>query len=249
MLVRLYIIWCLLLLLAGLGNTVYVKHPNIDFKYLDKLVIAGSYTGISVYKDTDQLTQIQQSTSSIVSFSNDTLKLIGSSNVNGDIYDSCILLDTLYFAGNFTTANGITVNNIASINLTTTEIQPLKYGLDGPAYSIFCDTYNDQVFVGGSFIAPLDSIVNYSSSLSQFGGRVALWKDNQWYGLPWKGFDGPVYSIIKKSNTSTVFFGGKFDTTTDGQTSHAPASQPIAIATTVSFSFYSFYTANVASRL
>jgi hypothetical protein len=212
-----------------------VDHPNVNFKSLDKLVIAGSYTGISVYKDTDQLTYIPQNTSSIISYENDTLKLAGSSNINGDIYDSCTLSNSLYFAGNFTTVNGVTVNNIASLDLNSTIIRSLKYGLDGPVHSIYCDTNNDQLFVGGSFIAPVDSMVNYSNSLSRFGGSVALWKHNQWSGLPWKGFDGPVKSIIKKSNTSTLVFGGNFDMTTDGQLYHAPASQPIAIDVTVSF--------------
>lgn len=228
-------IWSVVLLsLTNFGHTVNINHPDVDFKSLDKLIIAGSYTGISVFKDTEQLTQIHQDTSSVISFSNDTLKIAASTNINGDIYDSCILSNSLYFAGNFNLVNGIKVNNIASINLlNTSQIEPLKYGLDGPVYSIYCDTHNAQLFVGGSFIAPVDTMVNYSSSLSQFGGSVAVWKNNQWSGLPWKGFDGPVYSIIKKSNSSTLFFGGTFDTTSDGQLNHAPASQPIAISPNV----------------
>lgn len=236
MITRLYAqLWCLLLLLVHIGHSKYVKHPNINFKSLDKLVIAGSYAGISVYKDTDQLTQIQQNTSSIISFSNDTLKLAAATDINGIIYDSCVLSDVLYFAGNFTMVNGITVNNIASMNLTNTEIHPLNYGLDGTVNSVYCEVYTNELYVGGSFLAPVNSMTSYSNSLSQFGGNIALWKNNQWYGLPWKGFDGPVYSIVKKNYTSTLFFGGNFDTTADGQLYHAPASQPIAISSTVSF--------------
>lgn len=237
MFVRFYVqLWYLLLLVVKLGHTSYVSHPNIDFDSLDKLIIAGSYNGISIYKDTDQLTQIPQKTSSIISLSNDTLKLLGTSDINGIIYDSCLLSGSIYFGGNFTTINGATVNHIASYNLNTNELKLLKNGLDGPVYTLYCDTENKQVYVGGSFIAPIDtSMTNYTNSLSQFGGGIALWKNNAWTGLPWKGFNGPVYTIVQRNSTKTLFFGGKFDTTTDGQTFHAPASQPIALSATVSF--------------
>jgi hypothetical protein len=236
MFVRFHVqLWFLLLLVVNLGHTTYVSHPNINFDSLDKLVIAGSYDGISIYKDTDQLTQIPQNTSSIISLSNDTLKLLGSSDINGVIYDSCLLSSSVYFGGNFTTINGKIVNHIASYNLETNELKTLNYGLDGPVYSLYCDTQNKQVYVGGSFIAPIDtSMTNYTSSLFQFGGGIALWKSNVWTGLPWKGFNGPVYSIIQRNSSNSLFFGGKFDTTTDGQSYHAPASQPIALAATVS---------------
>lgn len=240
MFVRSYVqLWFLLLtLVVKLGHTSYVSHPNINFDSLNKLIIAGSYDGISIYKDTDQLTQIPQNTSSIISLSNDTLKLLGSSDINGIIYDSCLMTNTLYFGGNFTTINGITVNHIASYNLNTNELQSLNYGLDGPVYSLYCDTENKQVYVGGSFVAPITtSITNYTNSLSQFGGNVALWKTNIWKGLPWKGFNGPVYSILQRPSTKSLFFAGQFDTTTDGQSFHASASQPIALSASVSFNF------------
>ncbi|KAI9486979.1 MAG: cortical protein marker for cell polarity-domain-containing protein [Benjaminiella poitrasii] len=209
----------------------YVIHPNINFDYIEKLGISGSYSGVSLYKDTEQLTQISKSTSSVISLSNDTLRLFASSNINGIIYDACLLSnpDTLYFAGNFTIINDQIVNNIAAIDLSSKQIKSLKYGLDDSVHSLYCDSDNKQVYVGGSFIAPIDtSMVAYSESLAEFSGSVALWKDNKWHGLPWKGMNGPVNSILK-INSSSILFGGKFDTTTDGQSYHAPASQPINI--------------------
>lgn len=228
------LILLLSLTLLNVTFASYVTHPNINFDPLEQLTISGSYDGISLYKDTKQLTAVKPSTSSIISLSNDTLQLLGSSNIDGTIYDACIFNNnTLIFGGNFTTINGQSVNNIASIDLTNNEIKQLSEGLDGDVYSIYCDT--NDVYVGGSFIAPstTDSI-RYSNSLSQFGGNVALWKNDEWVGLPWKGLNGPVYSIIKNKNNQ-VIFGGSFDTTTDGQTLHAPASQPISLPATVSF--------------
>ncbi|KAI8636887.1 cortical protein marker for cell polarity-domain-containing protein [Parasitella parasitica] len=208
----------------------FVTHPNINFDPVERLGISGSYSGISLYKDTKQLTQIPRSTSSVVSLSNDTLRLIASSNINGSIYDACMLSNKLFIAGNFSTIKGQSVNNIASIDLKINQLRPLKYGLDGPVHSLYCDTANQQLYVGGSFIAPVDiSMINYSDSLSQFGGGIALWKNDQWQGLPWKGVNGPVYSIIK-SNKNSMLFAGEFNATTDGQPYHAPATQPIRLS-------------------
>ncbi|RCI03412.1 hypothetical protein CU098_005698 [Rhizopus stolonifer] len=226
------ILQLLLLLLVVSWNPVclatYVTHPNIDLRSLEQLGISGSYKGISVYRDTEQLTQLPKSTSSVISFSNDTLKLIGTSNIDGTILDACIVNETLYFAGNFSTVNGQSMNHIASFDLTSKKLQPLKQGLDGIVYSLVCEA--QQIYVGGSFIAPVDETVKYSDSLGTFGGSVAIWKDSTWHALPWKGLNGPVYSILK--NSSMLIFGGQFDTTTDGQPYHAPASQPISIPTT-----------------
>ncbi|KAG2204037.1 hypothetical protein INT47_007031, partial [Mucor saturninus] len=221
----------LLLLFTLLNGTLasYVTHPNINFDPLEQLTISGTYNGISLYKDTKQLTSLPPLTSSVISLSNDTLQLLGSSSIDGSIYDACIFKNTLIFGGNFTTMGDQSVKNIASIDLTTHQLKPLSKGLDGIVHSIYCDT--DQVYVGGSFTAPSTSdSVSYSTSLSQFGGNVALWKGEKWVGLPWKGLNGPVYSILKNKNQ--IVFGGRFDTTTDGQSLHAPASQPISLPAT-----------------
>ena len=227
------------LFLLFLFTTIFVdasivNHPDINFDPLQQLAISGSYTGISLYKDTQQLTALEKYTSSVISLSNDTLRLIASTNTNGTIYDSCIFNNTtLILAGNFTTINGKPNHNIVSIDLISNNVISLKHGLDGPVYSVYCDT--NSIYAGGSFIAPsTPDMTAYSDSLSQFGGSVAEWKNNDWIGLPWKGLNGPVYSIVKNTKKNQLIFGGKFDTTTDGQTLHAPASQPISIPASVS---------------
>jgi hypothetical protein len=228
-----------LITILGAVNVVYgsyVTHPNINFDPIQQLTLSGSFNGISIYKDTRQLTTIPSSTSSIISLSNDTLQLLATSNINGTIYDACMYnSNQLIIAGNFTSINSDSYNNIAAVDITTNTIKSLQKGLDGPVNALLCD--NNQIYIGGSFIAPTTlNIENYSNSLSKFGGSVAIYTNNQFNGLPWKGLNGPVNSIIKNKKNQ-IIFGGKFDTTTDGQSFHSPTSQPISIPASVKYFF------------
>jgi hypothetical protein len=217
------------------AHAAKVTFPKIDFESLDTLGLTSAYGGVSFFKDSQQMTHIPESTSSMISLSNDTLQLLASTYTNETIYGACVLQNTLYFAGNFTTINGVHMNNIASLDLPSNQIQPLGKGLDGPVFSLHCDTQSNSVFVGGIFIAPIaNSPIDHSTSLSSFGGSVAVWKSGQWQSLPWKGFNGPVRSILRNPKTNTLIFGGHFDTTMDDQATHAPASQPITLINSVS---------------
>ncbi|KAG1491342.1 hypothetical protein G6F52_012670 [Rhizopus delemar] len=220
----------LLLLLGVILHTSlasYVTHPNIN---LDLFGISGSYEGISLYTDTNQLTQIPSSTSSVISLSNDTLfQLLASSNINGTIHDTCILYNTIYFAGNFSSINGISVNRIAAMDLVSGQLNTLLGGLDGPVQTVYCDPVTKFVYVGGSFTAPVSTDSAYSASLAQFGGGIAVWNRTGWTNVPWKGVNGQINTIIR--HNESLLFGGVFDTTTDGQSYYAPASQMIMLPT------------------
>ncbi|KAG9063527.1 hypothetical protein KI688_004411 [Linnemannia hyalina] len=86
-------------------------------------------------------------------------------------------------------------------------------------------------------------------TLSSFGGGVAVWKrspdatiesnptsspsssaitraSGSWEALPFKGVDGIVTSVTRTQD-GTVYFGGQFDTTTDGEAYSAPDTQPV----------------------
>ncbi|KAF9139439.1 hypothetical protein BGX30_007975 [Mortierella sp. GBA39] len=87
-------------------------------------------------------------------------------------------------------------------------------------------------------------------TLSSFGGGVAVWKrspdatiesnpissspsssaitraSGSWAALPFKGVDGIVTSVTRTQD-GTVYFGGQFDTTTDGEAYSAPDTQPV----------------------
>ncbi|KAG0212589.1 hypothetical protein BGX28_006025 [Mortierella sp. GBA30] len=105
----------------------------------------------------------------------------------------------------------------------------------------------DDLLSGGA------SISNESQyqTLGLFGGGVAVWKrspdsdigsggssenDNQlplptqasgsWTSVPFKGVNGVVTSVAKTQD-GTFYFGGQFDTTTDGEQFSAPDTQPV----------------------
>ncbi|KAL0096830.1 cortical protein marker for cell polarity-domain-containing protein, partial [Phycomyces blakesleeanus] len=211
-----------------------VTHPNLNFTQPGYLGIAGSYQGISFYTDTLQLTTIPTSTASILSFSSQTFKLLASSSTNGSVYATCVLSsnssNTLYIGGEFTQFGSALVSNIAQVDLATNTITSLSKGLDGPVYSLLCDQTTNSVYVGGEFLAPLSDAPLYSASLSKYGGSVAVWSNNSWEALPWKGLNGPVYTIAKNPKTNSIMFGGQFDMTKDGQAEFEPDSQPINLA-------------------
>ncbi|KAG0264660.1 hypothetical protein BG011_006367 [Mortierella polycephala] len=127
----------------------------------------------------------------------------------------------------------------------------MENGLDGPVHGLLCDSSTDQVYVVGQFRAPLqddsmprdrNSNINNGSrysSLGTFGGGVAVWKrvveadvqptgesnaSGQWTPVPFKGVNGVVTSVAKGED-GTFYFGGQFDTTTDGEAFSAPDTQ------------------------
>ncbi|KAF9327084.1 hypothetical protein BG006_009577, partial [Podila minutissima] len=82
-------------------------------------------------------------------------------------------------------------------------------------------------------------------ALGVFGGGVAVWKptaaaggqtscagghcykaQGSWAPLPFKGMNGVVNSVAKAQD-GTFWFGGRFDTTTDGEQFSAPDTQPV----------------------
>lgn len=82
-------------------------------------------------------------------------------------------------------------------------------------------------------------------ALGVFGGGVAVWKpagktttttscsgghcykaQGAWAPLPFKGVNG-VVNTVAQAQDGTVWFGGRFDTTTDGEQFSAPDTQPV----------------------
>lgn len=215
----------------SLSTATFVSHPALDLGQLEQIGIVGSYGGISLYTDTRQLTQIPASTASVISYSNQTFQLLASSSTNGSIHAACMLPQDqqLYVGGDFFQLNSVNVSNIAAMDMNTGTVTALQKGLDGPVYSLYCDATSGYVYVGGSFVAPIAPAPEYAESLAYFGGSVAVWTGTGWQGLPWKGFDGNVNAITRSEKTSSIFFGGLFDTTADGQSYYAPASQPVSL--------------------
>ncbi|KAI9310813.1 cortical protein marker for cell polarity-domain-containing protein [Dichotomocladium elegans] len=230
---------CLSLLLLAVQRSSkavasYVAHPIIDLGQLEQIGIAGTYNGISLYTDTQQLSALPPSTASVVTFSNQTFHRLASTSTSGSIYATCTMPKPnggydLYIGGDFVQFGSVNSSNVAVIDLTTGTVSALASGLDDAVYALYCDTSSQSVYAGGRFIAPVANAPQYAESLAYFGGGSAVWVNEAWHGLPWKGLNGPVSAITKNDKTGSIFFGGRFDTTADGQTHHAPASQPVKL--------------------
>ncbi|KAG0263985.1 hypothetical protein DFQ27_001518, partial [Actinomortierella ambigua] len=95
---------------------------------------------------------------------------------------------------------------------------------------------------------PLSAPSPRYGQLGAFGGGVAVWKagstaplnlpshpnsaPGMWVGLPFKGVNG-VLRAITRDQEGYFYFGGLFDTTTDGERSSAPDAQPVNLDTAV----------------
>ncbi|KAH7043046.1 hypothetical protein BKA57DRAFT_119686 [Linnemannia elongata] len=149
------------------------------------------------------------------------------------------------------------LNYVGMYDSRLKRFMPMENGLDGPVQDLLCDPVTKQVYVVGQFMGPLQlesrSKIGSSNSsgyqtLSSFGGGVAVWKRNpdatiestpstssssettrasgSWAALPFKGVNGIVTSVAKAQD-GTFYFGGQFDTTTDGEAYSAPDTQPV----------------------
>ncbi|KAI8150283.1 cortical protein marker for cell polarity-domain-containing protein [Fennellomyces sp. T-0311] len=200
--------------------------PDIHLDAVGQLGFAGDYAGVSPYKSTKQFESVLDP-GSIVFNNNNTFELIGSAN--GNVLATCLLPKSdatfdLYVGGDFTLLNQTQINHIARYDSSTQSFVPLDQGLDGAVYSMYCDT--DAVYVGGDFAAPVGAP---NDTVASFGGHAAIWHTNNqtWGAVPWKGFNGPVYTITRNQLMNTILFGGRFEATGDGQYYNANSSQSV----------------------
>lgn len=222
-------LWFLLLIFIHSNDGLDV--PTIKLDSLGgQLGFIGDYVGISPFKHWTQFEQSSDINRMVFSQLDDNVLFFEQfATLNGTISTSCKLSDTKYIlAGEFTTINSTTYNNIVIFDTQARQLSPLQQGLDGQVRSLYCDT--NQVYVGGDFSSPI------SANKTDYAGHVALWKDNQWSPLPWKGFNGPVYSIIRQDQQQSIVFGGQFDSTGDGQFFNQNTSQTVNLITSATIS-------------
>ncbi|KAL1918997.1 uncharacterized protein VTP21DRAFT_2378 [Calcarisporiella thermophila] len=207
----------------------YTPATNIDLSGFEQLGIAGFYSGISIYKNPRQLINIDPTVASLILQTDDGFESISTSSGPGAINALCSLPrqdgnTDLYIGGNFSTLGNVPVNNIARIDTSNLQVFALSSGLDGPVYALHCDQRTGSVYIGGAFKGPIGAVNGVNSS---FGGNVALWQNDIWAPLPFKGFNGPVQYITANPNSNTILFGGLFEGTLNGQFSSSQQSQPV----------------------
>lgn len=121
--------------------------------------------------------------------------LSGFPGVGGTVYAQLYSSDgKLYVAGDFKTAGGITVSNIACWDGSTWT--SLANGLNGPVYALAMDD-NGNLYAGGSFTQASGIQVN----------RIAKWNGTAWQAMG-GGTNGTVYAI--EVDGSNVYVGGGF---------------------------------------
>ncbi|KAG6862277.1 hypothetical protein C0995_015974 [Termitomyces sp. Mi166 len=155
------------------------------------------------------LAAFDPATSTIFSRNTDgALTRLASTNIGGRILASCILKDTLYIAGSFSSIGTTSASNVASFTSSSGSWAPLgSNGPNGEVHAAFCDAKDNKVWVGGTFSSP--------------GSNVAVWdpKAGTWSQPPFVGLSGAqakVLSITTNASDSSIFFAGSFVTTFPG---------------------------------
>ncbi|CAG8521742.1 17176_t:CDS:2 [Cetraspora pellucida] len=213
----------------------------MNYRGVPQILVAGQYNGISLFNgDSNEQEIYNVMTASLITQPpNGIFQLSGSTSYNGTINALCVMPRSqnkddlynidVYVGGKFTTIANNTLNNIARYDPASRTFYALLEGLDNSVFSLYCDTDNSLVYVGGEFIAPVNSVA-HGINISDFGGSVAIWHvgNSSWSALPFKGFNGPVYTIAYNTQNNTVYFGGQFDATSDGNFGTIPNNtQPI----------------------
>ncbi|RCI06116.1 hypothetical protein CU098_012425 [Rhizopus stolonifer] len=206
----------------------FAQVPSIELDSVGgQLGFIGDYAGLSVYEQPNQFETLDTNALVLATGDSKTLFQLFAS-VNGSVQTSCQLSDTQFIlAGNFTSINTTTYNHIARFDTQTRQFYALQQGLDGPVTSLLCSN-TSAVYVGGDFTAPINT------NASQYSGHIALWNNDQWSPLPWKGFNGPVYSIVQ--HAQSIVFGGRFDATGDGEFFNQNTSRPINLVSSATIS-------------
>lgn len=144
--------------------------------------------------------------------------------------------NTVYVGGLFNQMAGINTSNIASYDPTSQEWTSLNGGLDGEVQTLYCDDSHGLIYVGGSFVKPVN--VSNVTDTSRYLGAVATWNVTglDWLPTPFGGVNGTVNDIQPGLNASTLRFTGSFDVGFSSQPPGSPVSgtntsaSPLSIA-------------------
>jgi len=109
--------------------------------------------------------------------------------------------DDLYVGGSFSLCFGVSCRNVAKLNLTTLECNPLGTGCDAGVKSIVADAANNRVYFGGDFTSANNITVN----------RIAYWNGSTFVAMG-VGCNGTVEAIAIDSPNNRVYVGGSFTT-------------------------------------
>ncbi|KAG6891721.1 hypothetical protein C0992_006141 [Termitomyces sp. T32_za158] len=191
------------------SNVALATFPLIDFDRMGTVGLAGAFAGLDLLQNTSSSLPFDPATSTIFSRNVDgALTRLASTNIGGRILASCNLKDVIYVTGSFSSIGTTAASNVASFTPSSGSWAPLgSNGPNGEVHSVFCDTRDNKVWVGGTFSSP--------------GSNVAVWdpKAEAWSRPPFVGLSGAqakVLSITTNTSDSSIFFAGSFITTFPG---------------------------------
>lgn len=104
----------------------------------------------------------------------------------------------VYVGGEFIDADGVTVNNIAFWNGSTSSWSTIGDGFEGMVYALAI--FNDFLYAGGNF--RVSGVTTDLNNIARFDGE-------SWVAVG-DGFDGPVFSLV--ATEDTLYAGGIFTT-------------------------------------
>ncbi|KAH9949614.1 cortical protein marker for cell polarity-domain-containing protein [Amylocystis lapponica] len=191
------------ILILLFGDGVLASVPLVDFDRMGTVGLTGAFAGLDLFQDNSTSISFDPSTATLLSRTCDgSLSSLGSTNSGGSIAAGCVLGDSFYFGGIFTSIGNVSASNVASYTPSTGKFAALgSNGPNGEIRAIFCDSTQKNVWVGGQFTSPASSVAVWSTSSSS------------WSAPPFGGLSGAaaeVSSITTNSSQSSVFFAGSF---------------------------------------
>jgi hypothetical protein len=190
---------------AGVGGSAYVAANSGD-----TLIYVGGSFGTAGNVVANNIAAYNLTTNTWYSL--DTTS--ANKGINGSVYSIVINDSDVYIGGNFSSAGGVTVNNIVDYNISTKTWNPLGSGTNGVNNAINAMVYfGGYLYVGGSFTNAGGSSANY----------IARWDGSAWHslGTPTNGVGSTVYALAISGNS--LYVGGGFSTA-GGNKAHYLAS-------------------------
>ncbi|OMJ19660.1 Bud site selection protein RAX2 [Smittium culicis] len=210
--------------------------PNTQLKIndLNQAVVFGSFDGISSNVPPQNINPL---TSKAAQFAgNQATPLDIETLENESISAGCTInyfgTDWYVFAGFFSSINNQPASNVFAIN-SQGKTNNFSGGVNGPVNSLYCDSANSIVWLGGNFTKPKAAFASSSiSSLSDYQGKLLAYDFSKdlWKSSPWRGLDGDVLSLAPNKDSSIIWVGGIFNNTVDDSNSFSINTQPVNLA-------------------
>ena len=195
--------------LLSLGaRSAFASFPLINFDRMGQVALTGAFAGLSLFDNSTPAVFDPSAASLLSRTPQGALSNLGNTNPGGSISSGCVIDSIFYFAGSFSSIGNTSASYVASYSPSSNTFSSLgSNGPNGPIMTLYCDTSNKNLWVGGRFLSP--------------GSSVAVWntKSNTWSPPPFKGFSGAsaeVFSIASNTSASSLFFAGSFITSFSG---------------------------------